>query len=403
MSEQSKPSRQKNYITFVDPGKASSARDQTGLAPLKFDDYIPSIRPWMSYSSLFLVLGFLSSIAFMAVFPYRVVVRGTGTIRPTGELSVINSPYEGRLRKIHVTTNQVIEAGQIVVTLDQADMQGKLQELDRSILQIQKQSQSLLAQSKAEYEVALSEVEKNKAQLKLAESEFKRFQSLKDIGAASVQQVEEREAAFNIAKATLDKSIKSLDESRSRSANLEAQLQRELVSHEANASKVRRDLRQSQVRAPVRGSIYRLDVRSPGQTISVGQPIASIAPSQSALIVKAMVRGEDIANVKVGQSATLRIFGCPHPDFGVLKAKVTSIAPDAFASDQNQGSSSGSADKNDQTDGYEVRLIPEKTILYSATRQCRLKIGMDLTADIATRNEPILLFLLRKARIITSG
>jgi len=382
------------------PGRLS-LRDEEGLAQLKFDEYIPSIQPWMRISSLTIVSGFLAAVAFMSVCPFRVIVRGVGNIRPAGELSVINSPFEGRLRTIHVSTNQSIEAGQVVVTLDQADMQGRLQEADKNIKQIAIQSTALQAQSKAEYDSAVVEVEKNRAELKLAVSEYQRFRGLMGMGAASIQQVEERESALNIAKANLDKSIKSLTELQSHSENLEAQLKRELVTQEASAAKIRRDLSQTQVRSPIRGTVFKLDVRSPGQTISVGQPIASIAPKDVAFVIKAVVQSEEISNVKVGQLAILKIAGCPHPDFGVLKAKVTSIAPDAVGTEAAKESTN---QPNSTNPGYEVRLQPQRNYLVASTgRRCQLKIGMDLTADITTRNESMLMFLLRKARIITGS
>ena len=276
-----------------------------------------------------------------------------------------------------------------------------MQEIDKSIKQIGIQSISLLSQSKAEYESALVEVQKNRSQLKLAESEYRRFQRLMKTGATSIQQVEELESAFNVAKANLDKSIKSITEIESRNVNIEAQLKKELVAQEASAAKVRRDVTYAQVRSPVRGSVHRLEVRSPGQTISVGQPIAIIAPSDGALIIKAVVPGEEVANIKAGQIAIMKISGCPHPDFGVLKAKVTSIAPDAV--NQNPASKDNSEEPNALSQGYEVRLKPEKTFLKSTTRNCQLKIGMSLTTDIVTRNESMLIFLLRKARIITGS
>jgi len=388
-------------ITPASPPGRLTRRDEEGLAQLKFDEYIPSIQPWMRTSSLMMVSGFLAAIVFMAVCPFRVVVRGNGNIRPAGELSVINSPFEGRLRRIKVSTNQPIEAGQVVVILDQADVEGRIQEIDKNIKQIAIQTTALEGQSKAEYDSAIVEVEKNRAQLKLVESEYQRFRGLMTMGAASIQQVEERESALNVAKANLNKSIKLLSELQSRSDNVEAQLKRELVTQEAAAAKLRRDLSYTQVRSPIRGTVFKLDVRSPGQTISVGQPIASIAPKDGALVIKAIVQSEEISNVKVGQAAILKVSGCPHPDFGVLRAKVTSIAPDAVSAETSKESNNGQAATNP---GYEVRLQPEKTVLTANNgRRCQLKIGMDLTADITIRNEPMLVFLLRKARIITGS
>jgi HlyD family secretion protein len=51
--------------------------------------------------------------------------------------------------------------------------------------------------------------------------------------------------------------------------------------------------------------------------------------------------------------------------------------------------------------GYEVTLRPEGTVLQSGSKQCKVKLGMDITADVTTRIETMLSFVMRKARLIS--
>ncbi|MFN9695727.1 MAG: biotin/lipoyl-binding protein, partial [Synechococcaceae cyanobacterium] len=109
------------------PGRLS-VRVPPTLPVLLHDDVIPPIGPWVRLASSFMVLSFAGGLALLAVMPYRVVVRGYGVVRPSGELSVINSPFEGRLRSVDVRANQRIRAGEVVVTLDTSDLSGRARE-----------------------------------------------------------------------------------------------------------------------------------------------------------------------------------------------------------------------------------------------------------------------------------
>ncbi len=50
---------------------------------------------------------------------------------------------------------------------------------------------------------------------------------------------------------------------------------------------------------------------------------------------------------------------------------------------------------------YEVTIEPDSLSLGKGDRQCTLQLGMEGRADIITREETVLKFLLRKARLLT--
>jgi multidrug resistance efflux pump len=373
------------------------------LPQLQHDDVIPPIGPWVRLASSFLVLSFVGGVAFLAAMPYRVVVRGFGVVRPSGELSVINAPFEGRLRSVNVSANQRVRAGEVVVTLDASDLGGRERESAGRLAALRAQADAQLMQARAEFESAELEVQKAEAALRLAESEFARYRQLEASGATSAQQLEERAAAVSVARTNRAKARKALEELRSRGATVQAEIRREMVAAQASAEQVQRDLRNTAVRSPVAGVVYRVLVRNPLQTIAAGQEIASVAPDSGTLLVKVVVRSEDIGNVAGGQAADLRIAGCPFPDYGTLPARVVSVSPDAVSSRGGpEGGREGAGASPDPTlgmMGYEVTLAPARRQLRSGARLCDLRIGMDVTADITTRRESMLAFLLRKARL----
>jgi multidrug efflux pump subunit AcrA (membrane-fusion protein) len=163
---------------------------------------------------------------------------------------------------------------------------------------------------------------------------------------------------------------------------------------------VESDLQKSLVKAPVDGIVLKLNLRNPGQFVRSGEEIAQIAPSQTKFVVRAMVAAEDISKVKTGQPTQLRLSSCPYPDYGVLPGKVTAIAPDAISPPSSSTKTVANQPANPITSLYEVSIEPDRLTFGQGQHQCALKLGMEGRVDILTKQETVLQFLLRRARLI---
>ncbi len=376
------------------------------LKPTSTNEFLPSVDPWVRFAGLFLVTSFCSAVALMAVWPYRVVVRAGGMARPSGETSLVNSPRDGRVREIRIRPNQEVNRGQVIAVLDPTDLVGLQLKLQQDRVALSRQLDSQRDEAVAAAKGAELEVEKARAALDFAQSEYQRYRQLVESGASSVQQMEEKAANLSVARSSLAQARRAVAEQRSRSDSNLSKLSQDLTENSASLAQLGRDLSSTQVKSPVSGVVFSIALRNPQQVVAAGQELARIAPRESSPLVKVLVSSEDIGNVKVGQRADLRIAGCPYPDFGTLKAEVLSISPDAATLSANSwsggsGGSTGSSDPGSMPlgGGYEVTLQPESTSLRSGSRSCSLRLGMNLTADITTRKETVLQFLLRKMRL----
>lgn len=390
--------------------------DETALQlhPATAEEFLPSIAPWQRFAGLFLVGSFCAGIALMAVWPYRVVVRGPGMARPSGETNVVNAPRDGRVREIRMQANQRVTRGQVLAVLDPADLQGRRLKLQGDDQALQRERISREQENRASLEASQLEVEKAAAALRFAESEYARYSQLVSSGAGSVQQMEEKAANLKVARSALSKAQRQVEEQRSRGESQLAQLSQRLSENVAERAQLGRDLGSTLVRSPVDGIVFSVALRNPLQVVMAGQELARVAPRQKTLQVKVLVPSADIANVQNGQRADLRITGCPYPDFGTLPGRVVSIAPDAVMA--GPGREQGPAGTNLAAGGapapagdgaagggaYEVTILPEATELRAGSRRCELRMGMDLNADITTRIETVLQFLLRKVRLLTT-
>lgn len=148
--------------------------------------------------------------------------------------------------------------------------------------------------------------------------------------------------------------------------------------------------------------VFRLGLRNSAQVVKSGDLVAQIAPADSSLVVKAQILPQDISKVRMCREQNvadcdtgrvqLRISAYPHSDYGTLRGAVRAITPDAITPDSNG--------TNPASSYYEVTIEPERPYLERAEQQHLLKPGMDATADIIFRQETVLTFLLRKARLL---
>ncbi|NER84923.1 MAG: HlyD family efflux transporter periplasmic adaptor subunit [Leptolyngbya sp. SIO1D8] len=278
-------------------------------------------------------------------------------------------------RKNQLQTN--IEQGQ--QQLQQIEAQR--QTLDRRIQAEGDRAQRLIGAASAElrqtrrnYEdqqiVAVTEVEEIAAQLRSEEAslaaaqlQVQRYEPLAVMGAISQEQldaarlaVQQQEAAivamqarFQRAEAGLNPSDAGVAIAQARIAQEQAssestlaaltqeqealmqqslEVQRQQIQDQHALNQVNQDLQQTIMRAPVTGTLFQLDLRNPGQTVAAGDAIASIAPDESDLTIKALVSTTAIHQIAVGQPAQVRISACPYPDYGTLPGTVQTISPD---------------------------------------------------------------------------
>ena len=127
------------------------------------------------------------------------------------------------------------------------------------------------------------------------------------------------------------------------------------------------------------------------------EAIAEIVPDNAPLFIKALIPTAEIKKVAVGQKVQLRVDACPYPDYGTLKGVVNTISPDAIAPQTNNtGAATPTA-----ASYFEVTIKPDSLSFGNSDRQCRIQAGMDAKADIISKEETALQFMLRKARLIT--
>lgn len=321
--------------------------DSDLLQPLDSDEFLPPMSRWTMLSGLFLVGTLVGAIALSAFTKYNITVKASGMVRPASDMQTIAAATQGTLKSIEVNENQVVKTGDAIARVDDTPLKQQQSQLSKQADQLKLD----LLQLKAQVNQYVSTSGKTATQLA----------NLNGPAALLIQRCRKVEDQFN--------------------------------STQKNLNQVTQMLNNSIIRAPVAGTILKLEVQNTGQPVKLGDNIAQIVPSDRPVVVKARVAVQDIGNVEVGQPVQLRVSSYPYPDYGTLKGKVSAIAPDATTP-----TSSGDGAT---TSYYEVNVQPDQSYLVRSDRKYFIQPGMEVTADIISREETVLQFILRKARLLT--
>ncbi|OKH13209.1 hemolysin D [Fischerella major NIES-592] len=303
--------------------------------------------------------------------------------------------------------------------------------------QITTNSELLAAQ--ANLQKAKANLQKAEANLSFAEMDRDRYQQLAEIGAIGNREFEQKKLVVKQTQAMLEAEKKAVEIAQAQVQSAKAAgnpttaivaiaqeritqetargkatiaalkkekqaliqhrfaIQKQLGQSQKELQQVANQLQDTTVRATSDGIILKLNLRNPGQVLRVSEAIAEIAPSNTPVVIKAIIPTQEIKKVAIGHKVQLRIDTCPYPDYGTLKGVVAGVSPDAITPVNNNID----AAKSGSTSYFEATIKPQSLTFGNGERQCQIQSGMQAKADIISREETVLQFMLRKARLVT--
>jgi HlyD family type I secretion membrane fusion protein len=142
------------------------------------------------------------------------------------------------------------------------------------------------------------------------------------------------------------------------------------------------NLDETVVRSPDEGYVFNLTQFTPGGVAGGSEPLMNIVPTDSPLMVTAMVKPQDISAVHVGMDAKVRLIGSNPRWDSPLPAKVTVVSADRIESDKG-----GPA-------YYRVDLRIDPKDLKDFEKNTKVTPGMAASAMIVTGKRTIMGFLI---------
>jgi len=145
-------------------------------------------------------------------------------------------------------------------------------------------------------------------------------------------------------------------------------------------------LARTTVRAPVAGTIKQVKVTTVGGVVQPGMDLIEIVPLDDTLLVETRVRPRDIAFLRPGLDATVKLSAYDFSIYGGLAGRVEHISADAIVDDR-PGAPAESY--------YLVRVRTSQGSHGAGERKLRVIPGMQATVDIRTGRRTVLQYLLK--------
>ncbi len=141
------------------------------------------------------------------------------------------------------------------------------------------------------------------------------------------------------------------------------------------------------VRAPVRGTIKNIRVNTVGGVIQPGQDIMEIVPLEDRLLVEAKVRPHDVAFLRPGLPAKVKLTAYDYTIYGALDGELELISPDTLREER----------RGVEETYYRVLVRTRNSSLRAGGKELPIIPGMTASVEIRTGEKSVLDYLLKPA------
>jgi membrane fusion protein, adhesin transport system len=365
--------------------------------------------PLWAYSSLLWValLGAAGTWAWHA--PLETITAGQGKVVSSSREQVIQSLEAGLLAELKVREGDVVEKDQVLLRIDDTRANASLREgnskadaLSAAQARLRAEvsgtalsfppavrSQAGLVQTEtALYQARRRTVEESVAALqnsaRLIEQELSMTEPLAARGMAS--EVEVLRLKRQASETRLQISER-WNRYRSEAGTELARVESELAQVSSNVTARADSMRRTVVRAPLRGTIKNVRVNTVGGVIQSGQDIMSIVPMDEALLIEARIRPSDVAFLRPGMKATVKLSAYEFGLYGGLEGTVHNISPDTLEEERRSQPA--------QEPYYRVQVKTDQPGLLHQGKVLPVIPGMVATVEVLTGHRTVWDYLLR--------
>lgn len=398
--------------------------------------------------SMMALLFLVVFIAWASFASLDEVTRGDATIVPSSKTQVIQNLEGGILAEILVREGDIVEAGDVLVRIDNTSAQANFRDARSQYLALTAKIARLRAELEGGKEIAFPEEvlaelpEAAQDESALFSARQKQFEAQRSVlksqssqRRGEVQEARSRRTQLNrnlelareeeaitqplVAKRLMPKvdllrvqreiadlegqlsTIRStiprlqgaVTEADQRVAEFELTTKAE-VSNELNVTRAEQKSAQellfagedrvtrTEVRSQVRGTIKELKRNTVGGVIRPGEDILEIVPLDDSLLVEARIRPADIAFLRPGQQATIKITAYDFSIYGGLSGELERISADTIKDEEGESF-------------YRVYLRTEHNTLTHQDTELPIIPGMTTQVEILTGEKTVLDYLLK--------
>ena len=364
-----------------------------------------------------IILFFILMIVFVIWAynsPVEEVTRGNGNIIPSSREQVIQSLDPGIVTEIIVKEGDMVEKDQILIKLDDTRSSAVLRESEAKVANLE----ATIARLKAEaYGTKLSFPDSVSPALR--RREIAAYKARRQVMVDAINGLSQSKAALDreiaiTAPLVSEGYVSEVELLRMRrdSADLATQIserrnrykadannellqaESELAQSKENVAMRADPVERSQIRAPMRGIVKGIKVTTIGGVVNAGEDIMQIVPVDDKLLVEAYIRPQDIAFIRVGQPALVKVSAYDYSIYGGLEGKVTLVGADTVSNSMQNRANDLKLDPNQVY--YRVLVQTENNSLKDKNgKPMPIIPGMVATVDIKTGEKTIFQYLIK--------
>jgi adhesin transport system membrane fusion protein len=181
-----------------------------------------------------------------------------------------------------------------------------------------------------------------------------------------------------------------------------ARVSSELSQTKENASAREDALRRTTISSPVKGIVKNIQVTTLGGVIQAGQPILEIVPTEDEMLVEAYVKPADVAFLKVGQKAVVKLSSYDFNKYGGLDGVLELLSPDTMKDDR-QRKPNGSTPADMEEGFYRILVRIKDNNRVRKGIKLEPTPGMVSTVEIRTGQKTVLEYLFRPLQNVTQA
>jgi membrane fusion protein, adhesin transport system len=388
-----------------------------------------------SATSRMLLWAFLALFATFLVWAHFAVLeevkRGNGKVIPSRQIQVVQSLEGGIVGDILVQEGAVVQQGQSLMRIDDTKFASELGEIRERRASMAARVARLDAEAKGRTEITFPDqidqvvpaavatetsVFKTRAQ-KLAQdidvlnqqiTRLTQTSALFDRELALTRKLYEQKVVPEIEMIRVERQSAEtkgqLAEAKSKVATtistFRAQADEDLAKSrgdlavlDENIKSAQDRVRRADLRSPVRGIVNKLNVTTIGAVVQPGANLMDIVPLDDTLLVEGKIRPQDIAFIRPGQDAVVKISAYDSSVYGHLDGKVERISADTILDDKGESA---------QRPETYYRVMVRTGTNHLGTEENPLPIipGMVTTVEILTGRKSVLDYLMKPARTL---
>jgi multidrug resistance efflux pump len=306
-------------------------------------------RPYVYWTALVMCACALLALPIIHV---DVTVQERGRVRPATERTAIVARTAGFISSIRVHDNDLVHAGDILLTLKTQGLQAKVDFNDSQTKVLNKQLADLryllervgntrpVLVSDLQTGQYISEYQKfdtdcRNANLKVdhTEREMNRNKQLLAIKVVAARDFEESSYQANAARVERE-TLNHQTLARWQTDRVEKQHELEQLESEAGQLAAERNL--YSVKAPLDGAVVGLEGVVEGSYVQSGQRIGDISPT-SDFVVDVSVPPKDIGRIFIGQPVNIQVDAYPYTIWGLLPGRAIRISADYVQESESNG------------------------------------------------------------------